>query len=273
MKHFEQEDRLFNLNFDPYECLGVSKNCSDFDLIKNAYKKKSFYLNPEKTNGVTKYEFSNLNKSYLFIKMQADRTATIRHNPDSYQDRSHPQLNLDAKLANELRQRKIDLTKPSNGPPRNSLLSSENFDPEKAFQEMMHFRPTSARYNPNIETNTQRVQIGENYLKNVNGWGGNDNISAPIVSDENIMYIRNHEIDSFAEVDSGPFERNMPTSNTKIDKNEINSFMRLYHNLEKTPKVSLGVFKSQMDEMENSFNQKLSLEAEETRNFINNLKR
>lgn len=60
MNFFEKFD------IDPYEVLGVSKNCQNKEEIKTAYKQKALKCHPDKTNGKTEIEFKILNKSYKY---------------------------------------------------------------------------------------------------------------------------------------------------------------------------------------------------------------
>jgi hypothetical protein len=82
----------FDLSINPYDCLGIPRNCIDEKILKNAYKAKSLVLNPENTNGLTKTEFSNLNKSYLYLKMLITRNKS--QNTLIPQSSSRPVLNV-----------------------------------------------------------------------------------------------------------------------------------------------------------------------------------
>ena len=55
---------------DPYECLGVEPNCNNEQDIKDAYKKKSYILDPKNTNGITRLEFLNLKLNHFQILLE-----------------------------------------------------------------------------------------------------------------------------------------------------------------------------------------------------------
>src|SRR5947209_2309801 len=62
----------FELTVNPYDCLGVERGCRDMKKVRNAYKRKSIILHPDKNNGLTLTEFVQLNKSFLYLKTLID---------------------------------------------------------------------------------------------------------------------------------------------------------------------------------------------------------
>lgn len=250
------DSNIFDFKMNPYECLGVPDFCSDFDVIKSAYKQKNVYLNPENTNGFTKYEFSNLNKSYLYLKMKLKNSPSLRQ--------TALELDLEQRL-NERKQGTIPLSRATS-----SVLETNKFDHDAAFQEMMQFRPTNARYSSTVPT--LQPGVGENYMKNVNPWGGSDNESATIIGNSQIMFVQqDSSLDQYALVNDIPTRQYDGPVSSKVNRNEVNSFMRMYHDVQNVPKISNGSFDQKMKDMERDFGKKLTMEAIEKEEYLKSI--
>ena len=68
------------IQINPYDCLGVKRGCTDENEIRDAYNRKSVVLDPKNTNNLTRMEFLNLNKSYLYIKSRVNNGSSLNVN-------------------------------------------------------------------------------------------------------------------------------------------------------------------------------------------------
>ena len=68
------------IQINPYDCLGVKRCCTDENEIRDAYNRKSVVLDPKNTNNLTRMEFLNLNKSYLYIKSRVNNGSSLNVN-------------------------------------------------------------------------------------------------------------------------------------------------------------------------------------------------
>lgn len=246
----------FDFTLNPYDCLNVPEYCKDLSVIKAAYKRKSVFLDPKNTDGLTNFEFSNLNKSYLYLK----RNVTEKKEDKTGQDI------LENDLKRHVRERELErgkITKYS------SLLETVRFDHDSAFEELMRFRPTNTRYSRDLPS--LKPGVAENYMKHVTPWGGPaENESAPIIANSKQMFVKGdgelmEQYASISDIPTRTYERG------KVNRNEVNTFMRMYNDIQNVPKISNGGFTQKMKEMENEFGKKLTLEAEEKEVYLNSL--
>lgn len=242
-----------NFILNPYDCLNVPEFCKDFDVIKAAYKQKSIFLDPKNTNGLTSFEFSNLNKSYLYLKRK-------------FIDVGKGNDLLENDLKRRVRERNLELPKATK---HSSILETvTSFDRDSAFQELMRFRPTSTRYSSALPA--LQPGVAENYMKHVNPWGGSENESAPIIANSQQMFVQGSEsLEQYASVSDIPTRSYEETG--KVNRNEVNTFMRMYHDVQNVPKISNKGFNQKMKDMDSEFSKKLTLEAQENEEYLNSI--
>ena len=252
---------------DPYDCLGIEKGCADENIIKEAYKRKSIILDPKNTNNLTKFEFFNLNKSYLQIKTNLKQSQSQDKYLGPTQNRLLPQMTKDSKFNGNgnfipIRQSPLSQStiaqhntfiptqtpiKQNTGPlQRNftappppgqhkmfSELSMNKFDPIKSEQEMLQYRPSSLNYKDLVK-DCENDKL-DNVL-NLDSWNGMDSYmqSAPVLQDTQSkdanMYIQSdimHE-----QVYSLPKEyqesRNVIGGSGPVTSRDIQSFKSVY---------------------------------------------
>lgn len=91
MGNFQSRLDYFKENdIDPYQIVGVSKDCSKLDLQK-AFKKKARRLHPDKTNNTTAIEFKLLKECYDFINEYIEINITKNHTELKKQYKNHQQ--------------------------------------------------------------------------------------------------------------------------------------------------------------------------------------
>ncbi len=277
------------MNEDPYAILGIPQNTTDEKLIKKAYKIKSHYLDPKKTNNTTKREWDLLNRAYVYLKkknMAMEEQISINndhpHRQQQYDSKmqqieqmqkqrqdqieqlqkhqSHPKYlpRLEPKVEKTGKLRRIDeqeafgryLNKSKDN--MNSMIRERQFDADAAYNEMMKHRPKSTKYSDLLNESFDKT---DQLDLNIVPWGGFDtDQTASIVDDGNIMVI--HEANSLH------FDNSTDLAN---DFDNIYSYDRTNQS---GGKMSKGEFSRQMRSMENDFSKTLKFEQEKNKKVL-----
>ena len=161
---FDKRYLDFDLEVNPYDFLGVKRGCRDLKEIKKAYHRKSLLLHPDKRKG-NELDIATLNKCYIYLKTLCQELYTIKSQQTSSTDAHKADLEQrmreiqQARLDNEQRftrtrmdmqgstrhqgRAKIDFSQPLQD---NCIIGADNFDPDRAFANMMQMRPQSTSY-------------------------------------------------------------------------------------------------------------------------------
>lgn len=283
------------ITIDPYDCLGIEKGCTDENIIRDAYKRKSVVLDPKNTNNLTRLEFFNLNKSYLQIKsnLQQMNQNYPQNNYPSQPDRFIPQMTKESRnnfIPPPTRQSLINYGENSSGPTQrnftapiqkqlNSELSMNKFDPEKSAQEMLKYRPESLNYKDLLK---HRDDKNLDNVLNLDSWNGMDSFlpSAPILQDQQgadaNMYIQSdimHE-----QVYSLPKEyqesRSVIGGSGPVSTRDVQSFMGVYNSSGasgNSRKLNKNEFKQELNNMERQYLSFQNQESAEKQNLLQQL--
>jgi len=272
------------MNEDPYEILGIPQSTVDERILKKAYKIKSQYLDPKKTNGVTKREWDALNRAYVYLKKKNMATTTPQRTKKSFDfaleekaeqfanDRMQDSMHLHQKqqkhpvylprftphVDTSRKIRRIDQQEAFDTYQRksnsiNSMIRERPFDADEAYTEMMKYRPKSTKYSDLLNESFDKNDTLENL--NITPWGGFDMMdqTASIVDDGNIMVI--HEGNSM----------HFDNSTTSLSNNFSDEYSFDGGN---SKKLSKAEFRKQMSMMERDFAKKLAFEQEKNKSVI-----
>jgi hypothetical protein len=278
------------IEVDPYECLGVKKGCINEQDIKEAYKKKSFVLDPKNTNNLTRLEFLNLNKSYLYIKNQIKKEEEIS-TPQQLQPQQQSQQPLPNQMTFPKITKGVEIASESvyrqnhqRGVQQFSHLSMQEFDPNVSFQEMSQYRPKTTNYQDLLNQNMHNHQL-DNVLK-LDSWNGLDNFNqtAPILHDGNQMFIQSDSIMENASYLPQDFrnDNHMGLGSGTVSSNDVQSFMSKYNSGVNTGggggggggggagggKITNREFQTRMTQMEQHHSSKLKMEEQEKKDLI-----
>jgi hypothetical protein len=284
---------------DPYECLGIDKGCFDEQQIKEAFKKKSNILDPKNNNGVTRLEFINLNKSYLYIINQLRSDSG-----NSANGQQNNRIPLPLPLPHQQGRLPIQQQQQQQFPPRQmprsipptqhlpppqitksgigstlggagsmmSHLSIKEFNPVLAEHEMSLHKTQSTNYQDLINENKNNHHF-DNVLQ-LDNWNGLDNFNqtAPILHDGHQMFVQSDSLmDNSSYLPKEYQFSNSGSSSGMVSSSDLQSFRSQYGvggGVGGGGKLNNREFKNRMSQMENSFNSKLLTEQQEKKDLI-----
>jgi hypothetical protein len=284
---------------DPYECLGIDKGCFDEQQIKEAFKKKSNILDPKNTNGVTRLEFINLNKSYLYIINQLRSESSGNGNGNGGNSGNggriplplpHQQARAQIPQQQQLPPRQLPRSVPPTQhlpPPQitksgigstgsssgiMSHLSIKEFNPVLAEHEISLQKTRSTNYQDLINENKNNHHF-DNVLQ-LDNWNGLDNFNqtAPILHDGTQMFVQSDSLmDNSSYLPQEYQFSNSRSASGMVSSSDLQSFRSQYgtgNNGAGGGKLNNREFQNRMSQMENSFNSKLVLEQQEKKDLI-----